>query len=227
MVSDQPIIDVSTLLRTRVGDLELAGGRNGAGQGIRLSARGAVVAVGGKVVATPRLENAFAVVDLDSEADVTLYLENRPVVAKGGSGKVALLTGLQPYAPNRIAIDVASLPITAEVDAGERYVVPGFRQAVRVTFGGASQVPVTFRLIGPDGEPLPPGLEVLSGSQVAAITGYDGLVFLPDLEGGERLSVSTRTYRCEAQIPAAPQIDENRQLAPVACLPRPTLEPSP
>lgn len=227
MVSDQPIIDVSTLLRTRAGDLELAGGRNGAGQGIRLSARGAVVAVGGKVVATPRLENAFAVVDLDSEANVTLYLENRPVVAKGGSGKVALLTGLQPYAPNRIAIDVASLPITADVDTGERHVVPGFRQAVRVTFGGASQVPVTFRLIGPDGEPLPPGLEVLSGSQVAAITGYDGLVFLPDLAGAERLSVSTQTYRCEAQIPAAPQIDENRQLAPVACLLLPTLEPSP
>lgn len=227
MVSDQPIIDVSTLLRTPAGDLELAGGRNGAGQGVRMSARGAVVAVGGKVVATPRLENAFAVVELDSEADVTLYLENRPVVAKGGAGKVAILTGLQPYAPNRIAIDVASLPITADVDAGERHVVPGFRQAVRVAFGGASQVPVTFRLIGPDGEPLPPGLEVLSGLQVAAITGYDGLVFLPDLEGGERLSVSTQTYRCEAQIPAVLQIDENRQLAPIACLLQPTLEPSP
>ena len=223
----QPIIDVATLLRTRVGDLELAGGRNGAGQGLRLSARGAVVAVGGKVVATPRLENAFAVVDLDSESDVTLYLENRPVVVRGGAGKVALLTGLQPYAPNRIAIDVGSLPITADVAAGERHVVPGFRQAVRVAFGGASKEPVTFKFIGPDGKPLPPGLEVLSGSQVAAITGYDGLVFLPDLEGGERLSVSTRTYRCEAQIPAAPQISENRQLAPVACLPRPTLEPSP
>jgi outer membrane usher protein len=223
----QPIIDASTVIRTGAGEVELAGGRNGGGQGVRLSARGAVTAVAGKVVATPRLENAFALVELDSGTDVTLYLENRPVVAKGGERGAALLTGLQPYAQNRIAIDVSSLPITAEVDTGEKLVVPGFRQAVRVAFGGTEQSPATVRLVGPEGKPLPPGLEVFSGSQSTGITGYDGLVYVPDLNGGERLRVISPTFRCEAQIPVSPQIDANRQLGPIDCLPTKTLEPSP
>ncbi|WP_233994213.1 fimbria/pilus outer membrane usher protein [Porphyrobacter sp. AAP60] len=224
---DQPVINASTLVRTAAGELELVGGYDRSGEGIRLSARGALVSTAGKVVATPRLDNAFALVELGSAADVTLYLENRPVVAKGGAGKTALLTGLQPYAQNRIAIDVSSLPITADVDAGEKLVVPGFRQAVRVAFGGAEQSPVTIRLVGPDGVPLAPGLETRVGSQPAGITGYDGLVFLPDLRGGERIAVTGPAFRCQAQIPARPKIDENRQLGPVPCLPHATLEPVP
>ncbi len=223
----EPIVDVAAQIRTAAGELELAGGRSGGAGVIRLGARGAVVAAGGSVVATPRLENAFALVALDSAEDVTLYLENRPVVAKGGAGRTAILTGLQPYAPNRIAIDVAALPITADVEAAEKLVVPGFRQAARVSFGGAAQSPASVRLRGPDGKPLPPGLEIRSGSALVGITGYDGLFFLPDVRGAERLEVGNSAFRCEAQIPPSPQIDANRQLAPLDCLPaRPMEQPS-
>lgn len=217
-IADQPIVDISTLIRTTAGEIELAGGRNSSGQGIRLSARGAVTAVGGKLVATPRLDNAFALIELESEEDVMLYFENRPVVAKGGAGKTALLTGLQPYAENQIAIDVSSLPITADVEVAEKLVVPGFRQAVRVDFGGGVRTAVTVKLVDGKGLPLPPGLDVQTGSAHVGITGYEGLAFLPDLQSGEVLVVSSPGFRCEAQIPGSPIIDEKRQLGPVACL---------
>ena len=217
--SGKPVIGVLSLIRTNAGDIELAGDRNGGGEGIRISARGALTAIGGKVVATPRLENAFALIELDSEEEVTLYFENRPVVARGGKDRTAIISGLQPYAENRIAIDVESLPITAEVEVAEKLVVPGFRQAVRVGFGGATQNAVSVLLVDRDGVPLAAGLEVRLGERFAGSTGYDGMVFLPDLAGGERLAVSGKGLRCEAQIPSAPTISESRQFGPVTCQP--------
>lgn len=217
--SGEPIVGVSSLIRTSAGDIELAGDRNSGGERIRISARGALTAVAGKVVATPRIENAFALVELDSTEDVTLFLENRPVVAKGGRSRIAILSGLQPYAENRIAIDVETLPITAEVSVAEKLVVPGFRQAVRVGFGGVVRKAVTIMLVDPDGMPLTAGLDVRVGARLAASTGYDGMVFLPDLAGGERMAVTGPGVRCEAQLPAAPVISESMLLGPVTCLP--------
>lgn len=213
------MIGVSSLIRTSAGDIELAGDRNGGGEGIRISARGALTAVGGKVVVTPRLENAFALVELESEEEVTLYLENRPVVARGGKDRAAIISGLQPYAENRIAIDVDALPITADVAVAEKLVVPGFRQAVRVGFGGATRSAATVLLVDRAGTPLDPGLEIRIGSHSVGSTGYNGEVFLPDLQGGETLVVTGKAVRCAARIPASPAISNSMQLGPVACLP--------
>ena len=225
--SGAPIIDAAALLRTDIGEVELAGGRNGAAHGVRLGLRGSVVAVGGQVMATPRLDDAFALVDLGSEEAVTLFLENRPVAVRAGAGRAALVTGLQPYTHNRIAVDVAALPITAEIATGETLVVPGFRQAVRAKLGGAPQSPVTVPLIGSDDRPLKPGMAVHSGAQQLGVTGYDGLVFAADLAGGETLVVSGPAFRCEARIPAALSITPDRRIAPVRCLPAAIAEPVP
>jgi len=215
--SGEPFIGVASLIRTSAGDIELAGDRNSSGESIRITARGALTAIAGTVVATPRLENAFALVELESDEDVALYFENRPVVARGRKDRAAIISGLQPFAENRIAIDVASLPIGADVDAAEKLVVPGFRQAVRVGFGGATRNAVTVILVDEAGVPLAAGLEVRLVARIAGSTGYDGMVFLPDLVGGERLAVSGFGVRCEAQIPSAPIISESRQLGPVLC----------
>lgn len=215
--SGEPIIGASSLIRTGAGDIELAGDRNNGGEGIRISARGALTALAGKVIATPRIDNAFALVELESTEEVTLFLENRPVVARGGRGRTAIMSGLQPYAENRIAIDVGSLPITADIAVAEKLVVPGFRQAVKVGFGGAEQNAVTVMLVDQDGAPLVAGLEVRLGERIAGSTGYDGMVFLPHVTGEERLAVSGRGVRCEAQIPPAPIIAESRQFGPVTC----------
>lgn len=224
-VTGQPIVDVSTLARTPIGDFEFAAGRNAGGQGVRMSARGAITAIGGQVVAAPRLFDGFAFVDLESEQEVTLFLENRPVVAKGGAGKAAVMIGLQPYAENRIAIDTSSLPITADIETAEKMVVPGYRQAVRVSFGGASQSAVTIKLIDADGALLPPGLEVRASSGTSSITGYDGLAYLADVKGGEVITVNGPALRCEAKIPSVLQIDEGRQLGPITCLRTLPVEP--
>jgi outer membrane usher protein len=215
----EPVISASSLIRSSIADIELAGDRNSGGEGIRVSARGTLTAVAGNIVATPRVENAFALVELDSTEDVTLFLENRPVVVRGGRGRTAVLGGLQPYADNRIGIDVESLPITADVAVAEKLVVPGFRQAVRVGFGGAERNALTIMLVDQDGVPLPAGLAVRAGERIASSTGYDGMVFLPELAGAERLAVNGPGVSCEAWIPAAPAISESRLIGPVACLP--------
>ncbi|WP_379921902.1 fimbria/pilus outer membrane usher protein [Erythrobacter sp. R86502] len=216
--SGAPLLSALALVRTPAGDFEVAGDRSTAGDGIRISARGALTAVDGAIVATPRIENALALVELDSVEGVTLFLENRPVVAKGGQGRKAVVGGLQPYAPNRIGIDVASLPITADVDVAEKLVVPGFRQAVKVGFGGASQRPLTVMLVDENGKPLAAGLEVAVGEHIHT-TGYDGMVFLPDLAGAQWLVVRGRGADCEAIIPPVSDVSETQLIGPVACFP--------
>ena len=92
-------------------------------------------------------ECAFAVVDVSADQDVTVFFENRPVAGRAGSGRSAIVAGLQPYAANRIAIDLDALPIDTLVTAAEQVVVPGYRQAVRVSFGGPAARPLTLRLV--------------------------------------------------------------------------------
>lgn len=213
----EPIFSASALVRTQAGDFELSGDRNRGGQGIRLSARGALLAVAGKVVATPRLDYGFAVVEVQSDEDVTLFYENRPVVVKGGNGRKSVMTGLQPYAENRISIDIDAVPIDAEIDAAEKHVVPGYRQAVKVDFAGTGKTPVTVAFVGRDGAPLPAGLDVAVDSVPMGRTGYDGLAYFPDLTGGERVRISGPNYACEAVIPTKIKLTTAGHFDPVQC----------
>ncbi|MCU0948482.1 MAG: fimbria/pilus outer membrane usher protein [Porphyrobacter sp.] len=215
--SGSAILSASALVRTVAGDFELAADRNPAGSGIRASARGALVAVGGKVAATPRIETGFALVELESEEAVTLYLENRPMVVKGGKGRQAILTGLQPYVENQVAIDLGALPIDAQIAAPEQMVVPGFRQAARVRFGGAKGSPATLAFVGADGAPVAAGLDVFVGTQLVGRSGFDGLVFFPDLPSGATVSIRGTGYACDAKLPDKSANQSLMVATPIVC----------
>lgn len=213
----EPILSGSAILRTSAGDIEVAGDSSEFGNSIRIGARGALVAVASQVVATPQIESGFALVEVEGEDQVTLFLENRPVVAKGGRGRKAILTGLQPYAENRVGIDIAALPITADVIAPEQIVVPGFRQAAMVRFGGAEGVAATLAFADQAGNPVPPGLEVFAGTQLIGRSGFDGLVFFPVLPIGETVTIRGNGYACVARLQASPDKLAMSAQQPVTC----------
>lgn len=195
------------LYRSRVGDVEVSGDWTDGGSGARINARGALVAVAGRIVATPRIDNAFAIVEVESETPVPLYLENRPVAAQGSSGNLAIIASLQPYTENRISIDVSALPIDADINGAERLVVPGYRQAVKARFGGQRGTSATLGFVDIDGSPIPPGLDVFVRSRFVGLTGYDGLVFFETLDHGADVTISGRQYACSAQLPEVTAID--------------------
>jgi len=198
--------------RNRAGDFELAAAQQDGSTGVRLHAQGALLMIGGTLAPAQRLDSAFAAVEVESNAKAQVYFENQPVAGRAGGGARTIVTGLQPYAANRIAVDLDDLPLDTEVTYAEQTVVPGYRQAVAVRFGGAPVHPATLTLVDAQGAILPAGLAVSAGG-VAGVTGYDGQIYLPDARPGATITVRGAALTCRATVPAAPQDKK-----PVRCI---------
>ena len=218
--SDAPTqVEGGVTWRTAAGDLDLSASHMGGMEGVRFQAHGALLRVGGQIVAAPQLDYAFAVVDVSADQDVTVFFENRPVAGRAGSGRSAIVAGLQPYAANRIAIDLDALPIDTLVTAAEQVVVPGYRQAVRVSFGGPAARPLTLRLVDGSGLPVPAGLTVTLGGASSGISGHDGEIYLADAQEGQEILLAGPAIACRATVPARRADAGISRSAPLACLP--------
>lgn len=75
----------------------------------RLLLSGALVGVGGRVFATPPLDNGFALVRVPGLAGVQVRRENLPVGRTDAHGDL-LVRDLLPYYPNRLGYDDADVP---------------------------------------------------------------------------------------------------------------------
>ncbi|UZW53836.1 fimbria/pilus outer membrane usher protein [Sphingobium sp. JS3065] len=205
--------------RTAAGDVDMSMARMAGAGGMRLQAHGALVRAGGQIVATPQLDYAFAVVDVGADQDVTVFFESRPVARKAGLGRQAVVTGLQPYAANRIAIDLDDLPIDAVVTSAEQVAVPGYRQAVAIRFARTSAHPVTLRLVDKDGAPVEQGLTVIVEGAESGVSGHDGEIFLADARAGQDILLTGPAKICRAIVPALPDRSGMTRIAPVPCAP--------
>jgi len=199
--------------RNRAGDFELAAAQQGDATGVRLHAQGALLMTGGALAPAQRLDSAFAVVEVESDAKAHVYFENQPAAGRAGDGTRTIVTGLQPYAANRIAVDLDDLPLDTEVTYAEQAVVPGYRQAVAVRFGGAPVHPATLTLVDAQGAMLPAGLAISLAGRESGVTGYDGQIYLPDARPGMTIDVHGAALTCRATVPATLQDKK-----PVPCI---------
>ena len=213
------LADGALTFRTAAGDLDLSAAQHGGSGGIRLAARGALIMIDGEVIAAPRLDYAFALVDVTSDEEVGITFENRPVAQRAGKGKKAIVTGLQPYSANRIAVELDSLPIDVLVTSPEQKVVPGYRQAVRVTFGGAASRPATLWLADSGGAPLLMGLTATIGNEPPAVMGQGGEIYVADAHPGDPIIVRGADMQCRAIVPPLPPDVHAPRIGPVPCTP--------
>ncbi|WP_147652942.1 fimbria/pilus outer membrane usher protein [Vulcaniibacterium gelatinicum] len=87
-------------------------------------ASGALVAIGGRMFATPPLETGFALVRAPGLADAPVLRENVEVGRTDARGDL-LVRDLVPYYPNLIALDAAAVPIRYDIRRGAwRVAVP-------------------------------------------------------------------------------------------------------
>ncbi|MPS70788.1 MULTISPECIES: fimbria/pilus outer membrane usher protein [Novosphingobium] len=211
-------VEGAATLRAAAGQLDIAAARRGGDIMARLEARGALVVTGGGLVATPSVDNALAVVEVPGSSAVGVMLENQPIARRAGGGRLAVVTGLQPYVANRISIDPSELPISGELGAAEQVVAPGWRQAARVSFGSREVHPVRLRLVDEGGSPLPPGLVVTGREGDAMFTGYDGEVFLADYQARAILTVERAGgSRCRVLLPSSAPADALATPLAVTC----------
>ena len=164
--------------------------------GLRLRASGSVGLAGGLLFATRQSDDAFALVDVPGSSGLKVYRENQHLATTNAQGR-AVVPGLRAYEPNLLSIDSSDLPIEATIGKEAIKVVPRFRGVAAVQFevGHGSTATVVIRL--PDGQFLPPGIEVRSLSrQRTFISGYGGTVSVEQPASGEVFEAQWRGGRC-------------------------------
>jgi outer membrane usher protein len=190
-------------------DLEAEAARNNGSDGRSLYASGAMTFLDGELNTTRQVNGSFAMVDVAGLPNIPVYVENQLTTHTDAEGK-ALLYNLRPYEANKISIEPEDLPLDTTIGAASTVMAPPYRSGVIARFPVERVRSGTFRLVTPDGKPVPVGARVkLKGEEfpvvldgVVYVTGYDhGMAAEADWEGGHCV------FRLEPPPPDEPQPD--------------------
>ncbi|TCV92312.1 outer membrane usher protein [Luteibacter rhizovicinus] len=199
------------------GQATLGASTMGAGSYSYADINGSVVFLGGHVFAARRVDDAFAVVTTDGVPDVPVQLENRRTGVTDSHGTL-LVTRLNAYQDNRIAIDPLDLPADSRVQRVEAIVAPADRSGVVVRFPISQVRAASVVLVDEAGVDLPLGSRVDTGDGKPGIVGYDGLAYLDTLKGSTELRVTRTDGRtCTATLIYPEQAHDLPQLGPLTC----------
>lgn len=182
-------------------------------------ANGALVFMDGRPFAARQIYDSFALVST-GVAGVPVLLENRRVGTTDANGHL-LVTPLNAYQNNQLAIDVLNLPANLRFERVMTIATPKDRAGTVVSFGIEKLRSALVTLVDAAGQPLPLGSRVRVNDQDAgALVGYDGEVYLDQLSDSNLLAVQTPVGACavrfehhEEESGAIPRI------GPLACMP--------
>lgn len=160
----------------------------------------------GHVYAMRNVPDSFAIVDTSGVPDVPVLLHNNAAGVTDDKGYL-LLTDLNGWIANRVAIDPLSLPGDYRAPDTVIMVIPRARSGVRVHFNVYRAKALLLRLKNTSGEEIGVGssVTVLSKDGTASpfntIVGYNGEVYLENPPTGGRIEVLTQSGKCIAKIP--------------------------
>lgn len=136
-----------------------------------------------------------------------------------------LLTPMQPYQANPVAINGADLPMNARFDALTLFVTPAYRAGavLRPRIEILRDAILTVQVPGPDGQPvpLPPGgWATVPGSSELFPVGDGGAVYVLGLQAPQsQVDIHWDSYSCriDLTLPAQPPRDAIPELGPFLC----------
>lgn len=181
------------------------------------TAEGSLVIADGSVMAGRKIGDSFAIVNVGAK-DVPVLYQNRLVGKTGSNGKI-LLPQLNSFQKNKIAIDVADLPINADVAENEMIVVPRDKSGVVVSFGVKADEAVAIIVLRDSaGALLPEGSEVfLEDEAEPFVVGYDGQVYLTGLKPRNSIVVKHPKGDCNTSFDFTPQSEAQPMIGPITC----------
>jgi outer membrane usher protein len=182
------------------------------------NADGALVLMGGQPFAARRIDDGFAVVSTDGIPDVPVMLENR-VVGHTDDHGMLLVTPLNAYQSNLLAIDPMQLPADLRIDRVKINATPSDRAGTLVRFGITPVRAASIQLQDTAGKPLPVGSRVhqAGGADNGAIVGFDGTVYLDNLDTHNVLDVDTPDGSCRASFDYRKEGDGIPLIGPLTC----------
>jgi outer membrane usher protein len=125
---------------------------------------------------------------------------------------------LRPFERNEVRIDVADLPIDAEIDQSEQVVRPYDRSGIAVEFGVKPAHGAIVVLVGTDGKPLPAGAAVrLNRSAEEFVVAPGGEAYLTGLGAATMGIASWATGSCTFEVSYPQSALPQPRLGPVKC----------
>lgn len=183
------------------------------------SGSGSLVMMGGGLFPSRQINNSFAVVSTDGIADVPVLLQNNRIGTTNKRG-LLLVTPLNAYQANKVAIDPMDLPADLHIEEVSVEATPTDRAGTLVAFNITPARSASVILIDSDRQPIPLGSEVkLSHKKGApsAVVGFDGEVYLEALEEQNVLEVVTPDGTCTASFDYHKQGDDIPLIGPIIC----------
>lgn len=188
------------LNRNRYNDINAMVEDNVGGQVARLGVSGSVAWLPGAVMATRRIADSFALVDL-GYPNVPVFSENRPIGETDSAGRLMVPT-LNAYVVNKLSISASELPFDVELDDAARYVVPSRDAGLRVSFDTRKEENTLVSLQLANGEVIALGSRLLMPDGDQQIIAHDGMILLTPALKGLTLYVLTETQRCSLKVPS-------------------------
>jgi len=185
---------------------------------LRLGANGGFVFAGGSAFMTHRLDQSFAIAQLDGYPNVGVGLGST-VLARTDANGTALIPNIWPYQTNSVRLDPKDLPISAELDSIEQPAVPAWRSGVLVKFPVRGGRGALLRIVFDDGEVAPPGATVhVEGDKEIFYVARRGEAFVTGLKDQDRIQLDWQGHACSIDVKLPPPSpDEVPRLGPFAC----------
>jgi outer membrane usher protein len=178
---------------------------------------GALVWMDSHLFAARRIDDAFAVV-ATGVPDVPVTLENRVIGSTDSNGDL-LITPLNAFQKNRVAIDPMRLPPDAHIERVDDEVVPADRSGVLVNFRVEPVQAASVVLHDASGSPLAlgSGVELNGDASAGALVGYDGAVYLEKLKPSNTLVVHAPAGDCRVRFDYRYEAGKVPLVGPLVC----------
>ncbi|WP_017902629.1 fimbria/pilus outer membrane usher protein [Pseudomonas asplenii] len=201
----------SVSLLPRYTQVGLGATRNSSGTGYNGQLSGGIALHAGGVTFSPyAIQETFGVASVGELSGVRLVTPLGPVWTDF-SGQ-AVVPGLPAYRDSQVEVDSRSLPRRVDLLNGVKRLETGRGSFSRVDFAVVSFRRLLLKVTDENAEPLPKGAAVSSaeGGLLTTVVG-DGMVFLSDVEAGQRLRVRLVDHTdCVLTVEPAEVVDDDR-----------------
>ena len=185
---------------------------------LSLRMEGSLSLIDHAVFAANTINDSFAVVDSNGLAGVRVLHENREVGRTNAAGRL-LVPDLRAFDVNYLALDPTDIPPDATLNTVTRQVRPQDRSGVVVRFPVKLSHGALLSLVDAAGVPLPVGsTAMLQATGAAFPVGYEGEVYVEDLELHNRLAVERELGGpCMVSFDYEPVPGDIPAIGPLAC----------
>ena len=185
--------------------------------GVRLSTAGGIGLIGQSAFVSRPLNQSFARVKVGDYENVRVYADNQ-LVGRTDSEGTLILPKLRPFDRNIIRIDLADLPMDAQISGDERRIRPFGRHGVLVDFNARPARAAIIRVHLADGTFLPAGSAVLlNGGTAAFISAPGGEVYLTGVAPRNSAVATWSDGSCQLHFDYVPSDDPQPRLGDVIC----------